>query len=60
MQGAQYMIQNGCLDDVCQVWAFHNRATEPKGGIYARNGPFLGASMRAYVTFSAWYFFLFA
>ena len=46
MKGAKYMIQKGSLDSIIQVWGFHNRATEPKGGLYVRSGEFLAGSER--------------
>ena len=46
MQGAKYMISKGCLENISQVWSFHNRATEPKEGLYVRSGEFLAGSSR--------------
>lgn len=49
MKGAIYMISKNCLNNIHQVWGFHNRATAPVKGIWGRTGEFLAGSARAFL-----------
>lgn len=50
MKGAKYLIQEGVLENIEQMWGFHNRATLPKGGICYKSGEFLSSTAKINIT----------
>ena len=46
--GAKVMIEEGCLENVTEVWGLHNIPWDPIGQVYVKSGPFF-ACVSVYV-----------